>query len=141
MSYESAELAKVSYNTFVTAKITVANVVRQMAQLVGASAADVFTVLQSAGQRLTSASYLGPGLGDGGCHPRDNIALSWLAGKLGLNADLFTALMRQREAYVGWLGDELEAAGGDRPMILLGTAYKPGVRRERAVLAGCSPAS
>lgn len=131
MSYESAELAKVAYNTFVTAKITVANVVQQMAQLAGASADDVFAVLRSAGQRLASASYLGPGMADGGpCHPRDNIALSWLAGEMGLKADLFTALMLQREAYVEWLCDEFTAVASGRPMVLLGTAYKPGVPLE-----------
>ena len=131
LSYESAELAKVAYNTFVGAKVTVANVVQQLAHTVGASAAEVFGVLRSADRRLASPSYLGPGMGDGGpCHPRDNIALSWLAGEVGMGQDLFSALMLQRQAYVEWLADEFTAAAAGRPMVLLGTAYKPGTPLE-----------
>lgn len=131
VSYETAELAKMAYNTFVGAKVTVANVVQQSAHLVGASADDVFAVLRSATRRLASPSYIGPGMGDGGpCHPRDNIALSWLAGELDLGADLFTALMVQREAYIGWLGETFVSAAAGRPLVLLGTAYKPGVSIE-----------
>lgn len=131
MSYESAELTKVTYNTFLGAKVTISNVVQQTADMTGASASDVFAVLRSASRRLASASYLGPGMGDGGpCHPRDNIALSWLARELNLGADLFSALMVQRQHYVEWLADEFVAAAGDRPLVLLGTAYKPGTPLE-----------
>ena len=131
VSYESAELAKVAYNTFVGAKVTVANVVQQLAHSVGASAGEVFGVLRSASRRLASASYVGPGMGDGGpCHPRDNIALSWLAGEVGMGHDLFSALMLQRQAYVEWLAEEFVAAAAGRPMVLLGTAYKPGTPLE-----------
>jgi UDPglucose 6-dehydrogenase len=131
VSYESAELAKVAYNTFIGAKVTVANVTQQLAQMTGASAAEVFEVLRSADRRLASPSYLGPGMGDGGpCHPRDNIALSWLARELGLSRDLFTALMLQRQAYVEWLCDEFTAAAAGRPLVLLGTEYKPGTQLE-----------
>jgi len=70
-------------------------------------------------------------MGDGGpCHPRDNIALSWLAGELGLGADLFTSMMLQRQAYIDWLGDQFVRVAGGRPLVLLGTAYKPGVPLE-----------
>jgi UDPglucose 6-dehydrogenase len=131
VAYESAELAKVAYNTFVGAKVTVANVIQQISQQVGASSSEVFSILRSADQRLNSPSYVGPGMGDGGpCHPRDNIALSWLARELDLGADLFTALMLQRQAYIEWLGQEFTAAAGGRPMVLLGTAYKPGTPLE-----------
>ena len=131
LSYESAELAKVTYNTFIGAKVTISNVVQQTAQMTGASASEVFGVLRSAHRRLASPSYLGPGMGDGGpCHPRDNIALSWLARELNMGADLFSALMLQRQDYVGWLADQFLAAAGDRPLVLLGTAYKPGTPLE-----------
>jgi UDPglucose 6-dehydrogenase len=131
MSYESAELAKVTYNTFVGLKVAISNVVQQTAHMTGASASDVFAVLRSANRRLASASYLGPGMGDGGpCHPRDNIALSWLARELNMGADLFSALMLQRQDYVEWLTSEFLAAAGDRPLVLLGTAYKPGTPLE-----------
>lgn len=127
IGYESAELAKVIYNTFVSAKVTIGNVVQMISHDVGASATDVFDVIRSADRRLVSSAYLGPGLGDGGpCHPRDNVALSWFARELGYGADLFSAVMESREGYIEWLCDRLIEAAGDRPIVLLGTAFKPG---------------
>lgn len=61
------------------------------------------------------------------CHPRDNIALSWLARKLDLSYDIFEAAMRQRENHARWLCELMEQAAEERglPMAILGTAYKP----------------
>lgn len=131
MDVESAELAKVVYNTFISAKVTVANVVQRMAHEVGADAGAVYDVINAADRRILSPAYIGPGMGDGGpCHPRDNIALSWLARTVGDSADLFTAVMRSRQAYVEWLGDLFVELAGDLPMVLLGTAFKPGTDLE-----------
>ena len=127
VSYETAELAKVIYNTCVSAKVAVANTVQRLACEVGASAGDVFRVLGAADRRLASAAYLGTGMGDGGpCHPRDNIALSWLGRRLDLGADLFGALMQVRQSYVEWLAGTFVRAAGGLPLVILGTAYKPG---------------
>lgn len=127
VSIETAELAKVVYNTFVSAKVTISNVVQRMAHETGADTGDVFRIVRAADRRLMGPAYIGPGMADGGpCHPRDNIALSWLMGRAGAGADLFGDLMRSRQAYVEWLGNRfLELAGG-LPLVLLGTAYKPG---------------
>ena len=39
-----------------------------------------------------------PGMGDGGaCHPRDNIALRYMAHKLHLGYDLFATIMDARD--------------------------------------------
>jgi len=44
--------------------------------------------------RIISDKYLSGGMGDGGaCHPRDNIALSWLSKKLNLSYDWFEHIM------------------------------------------------
>lgn len=127
VSYESAELAKVIYNTFISAKVTISNLAQWIADEMGADAADVFRILRSADQRLVSEAYIGPGMGDGGpCHPRDNIALSWLFRRLGGGGDLFTDVMRARQAYVEWLARRFRELAGPRQLILLGTAFKPG---------------
>jgi UDPglucose 6-dehydrogenase len=89
---------------------------------------EVTTALALADRRLISDAYLTAGMGDGGgCHPRDNIALSWLARKLDLSFDLFEAAMLQREAHADWLVDLVEAEAQNRrlPIGILGTAYKP----------------
>jgi UDPglucose 6-dehydrogenase len=69
-------------------------------------------------------------MGDGGgCHPRDNIALSWLARELELSYDLFEALMVCRERQTEWLADvivdEQNSRSEYRPIELMGKAYKP----------------
>jgi UDPglucose 6-dehydrogenase len=49
-------------------------------------------------KRIASGEYMKAGMGDGGtCHPRDNIALRWLADNLGLGYDLFESIMTARE--------------------------------------------
>jgi UDPglucose 6-dehydrogenase len=43
------------------------------------------------------------GMSDGGgCHPRDNIALSWLAEKAGMSHNIWDDLMTAREDYEAW---------------------------------------
>jgi UDPglucose 6-dehydrogenase len=82
-----------------------------------------------ADQRIISPAYMRGGMGDGGgCHPRDNIALSWLARKVGLSYDLFSALMECREAQSEWLAwnvDLESIRNPGLPIKLLGKAYKP----------------
>ena len=44
--------------------------------------------------RILGPAYMKAGMGDGGgCHPRDNIALRYMAENLGLGYDLFDAIM------------------------------------------------
>jgi UDPglucose 6-dehydrogenase len=69
-------------------------------------------------------------MGDGGgCHPRDNIALSWLARELGLSYDFFESLMIARERQTQWLAELMEAHDppGKVPMlkVILGKSFKP----------------
>jgi len=71
-------------------------------------------------------AYMKPGMGDGGpCHPRDNIALRWLADKLKLGYDLFDSIMRAREVQAENLARELCSHG--LPVVILGKSFKPGV--------------
>lgn len=136
----NAELVKVLYNTFISLKIVFANTAMELAHRVGADVDAVTDALCLATQRLISPMYLSGGMGDGGaCHPRDNIALSWLAGVVGLSYDLFGNLMRAREAHSDFLIDLIYQYGqqnGDwLPVVLLGESFK----RNSAITAG-SPA-
>lgn len=64
------------------------------------------------------------------CHPRDQIALSWLAHHLNLSYDLFGAMVHARESQTEWLAKlclELSERGDEKlPVIVLGRAYKAG---------------
>jgi UDPglucose 6-dehydrogenase len=98
-----------------------------MAHETGADASEVFRIIRAADQRLLSDAYIGPGMGDGGpCHPRDNVALSWLARRTGMGSDIFTAVMEARQAYVEWLGEQFIEVSAGMPLVLLGTAFKQG---------------
>ena len=128
MSYEEAELVKVSYNTFISMKIVFANTVGEIADKVGANADVVTSALSRANRRLTSPMYLTAGVGDGGaCHPRDNIAMSWLAKKLNLSVDPFEFVTRARESQTYRIANIVKNLSGEHglPIVILGKAYKP----------------
>ena len=104
---DEAELIKVSYNTFITMKICLANTVTEMShKLNNVNTDNVMSALKLANQRLISDKYLNGGMGDGGgCHPRDNIALSWLSREVDLSYDWYENLMISREKHTEWLAD------------------------------------
>jgi UDPglucose 6-dehydrogenase len=88
-----AELAKIALNTFVTTKISYANMIGEMAEQLGADAERVCYVIGS-DHRIGNA-YLRPGGAyRGPCFPRDNRALAALASRLGTTADLAEATDR-----------------------------------------------
>ena len=105
MSIASAELTKVSYNTYISTKIAFANTVMEICDHIpSADCDDVIDALSKATTRLISPAYMRGGMGDGGgCHPRDNIAMSWLADELGLSHNLFDNIMMCRENQTKFL--------------------------------------
>lgn len=126
-SIEEAEIAKVLYNTFISTKIAFANTAMELCHHVpGADVDVVLGVLQEGHDRIISRKYLGAGMGDGGgCHPRDNIALSHLSEKMGLSFDWFRQVLEQRERQTEWLASLVEAHRADRRILLLGRSFKP----------------
>jgi len=64
-------------------------------------------------------------MGDGGgCHPRDNIALSWLSEKVNLSFNWYDNLMKCREYQTEWLADLIIENKNDLPIIILGKTFK-----------------
>jgi UDPglucose 6-dehydrogenase len=127
LSLVDAEVAKIAVNTFVTTKISYANMLAEICeQLPGANAAEV---TQAVGlDTRIGAKYLRPGTAYGGpCFPRDNVALSALARSLGVSADLAEATdrinRRQGEHIAGIVRAHLTEGGR---VAVLGLTYKPG---------------
>ncbi len=88
MSLENAELTKISVNTFVTTKITFANMLAEICEKLPGGDVDVVTNALGLDSRI-GRKYLTGSIGYGGpCFPRDNVALSYIAGKLGVRAGL-----------------------------------------------------
>ena len=127
-SIEEAEMIKVTYNTYITMKICLANVVMEAShKLNNINCDNVMKALSLADQRLMSSKYLSGGMGDGGgCHPRDNIALSWLAQKLDLSYDWYENLMICRENQTEWLADLIvnKYKESNLPIVILGKTFK-----------------
>jgi UDPglucose 6-dehydrogenase len=130
---ENAELIKMAYNTYISTKISFANTLMELCHRLPNTDVDAVTdALALADTRLMSPRYLRGGMGDGGgCHPRDNIALSWLAGRLGLSYDWFGQVMQCREDQTTWLVDLVEAhhrrrGYPHRRVGLYGRAFKGG---------------
>lgn len=130
VSVESAELIKVAYNSFIGLKLAFISTMQEICHRLGCAADvdDVTTAIQLATRRLISGQYLRAGMGDGGgCHPRDQIAMSSLARRLDLSSDIFEFTIQAREKHADWLVDLIEAEhkATGLPIRMLGRAYKP----------------
>jgi UDPglucose 6-dehydrogenase len=130
-TWDEAEAIKIFYNTFISTKIGLVNMIQDVAMKSGNINVDVVTdALSNATMRIISSKYLTAGMGDAGpCHPRDNIALRWLAEHLDLGYDIFDTVMHAREKqaenlaiYLTDLADE-----NNMPIVIHGKAYKPDV--------------
>jgi len=130
-TWDEAECIKVFYNTFISAKIGLVNMIQDVAVLQGNINVDVVTsALAHSSMRIMGPKYMTAGLGDAGpCHPRDNIALSFLAEKLDLGYDLFGAIMHAREKQAQLMAQILvrQAKLHNLPIFIHGKAYKPDV--------------
>lgn len=126
-TWDEAEAIKIFYNTFISAKIALVNMIQDLAECNGHMNVDIVTeAIAKSTQRIMGPAYMKAGMGDGGpCHPRDNIALSWLAQKLNLGYDIFGAITHSREQQAKRLAQKLLSI--DNNIVILGKAYKPGV--------------
>ncbi len=127
MAIENAELTKIALNTFVTVKITFANMIADLCERLPGGDVDVVTDALGFDRRV-GRHYLKGGLGYGGpCFPRDNLALGFLARTLGTEAPLAAVTDAMNRASAGRAAERLEALlGPGRTVAVLGLAYKPG---------------
>lgn len=133
MSVVSAELTKVAYNLAISSKIVFANALMEIAHKTGADVDDVTDTLALGTKRITSGRYMHGGLGDGGaCHPRDAIAMTYLADSLDLSADPFGFVSEARERQSHWLAYLVaqQAKNTRLPIVVCGRAYKRGTAIE-----------
>lgn len=77
VSYEEAELIKMSYNTFIGVKIMLANTLTEMCHKVGGDVDVVTGALTLATDRIISGRYMRGGMGDGGhCFPPGELIMT-----------------------------------------------------------------
>ena len=142
-TWEEAESMKVFYNTFITTKLCLVNMIQDAAMAIGHMNVDRVTdALKYSSDRIMGPKYMTAGLGDGGgCHPRDNIALRCLAERGEFGYDLFDAIMFTREKQAENMAKFFEKIGVDTSttISILGKGFKPGVDQEYgspAILVG-----
>lgn len=130
-TWDDAEAIKIFYNTFISTKISLVNMIMDVAEKNGNMNTDVVTgALERSTYRILGPAYMKAGMGDGGgCHPRDNIALRYMAKEYDLGYDLFDAIMKSRELQAKNIAKKLIELHGENelPIVILGESYKPGV--------------
>ena len=130
-TWDECEAIKIFYNTYISAKVGIVNMIQDFAMKIGNINVDVVTnALARSTMRLQGPKYMTAGMGDAGaCHPRDNIALRWLAEHYDVGYDLFDTIMHAREIQarnLAWfLVNQSDTTG--LPIVIHGKAYKPDV--------------
>ena len=126
MSIISAELTKISVNSYITMKISFTNQLRMIAEQF--PKADINMILDAIGtDTRIGKNYLRAGLSFGGpCFPRDNRLLAFTARQNGLQAPLAEASDRVNELTKENLLERVTQTvkpGGT--ILVLGMSYKP----------------
>lgn len=126
MNFVNAELTKLAVNTFVTTKISFANMLARICERLPGANVDVVTGALGLDSRIGSKYLKGAVSYGGPCFPRDNLALIALAKKIGAPADIAETTDRFNRWQIQWLADIIQGhlKGGDTVGIL-GLTYKP----------------
>ena len=126
MSFANAELTKLALNTFVTTKISYANMLAEICEHLDDGNVDVVTNALGLDTRI-GRKYLKGSVGYGGpCFPRDNKAITAMCQQLGITAPLPLATDEINRHQVPRLHQAVISrlpSGGTAG--ILGLAYKP----------------
>jgi UDPglucose 6-dehydrogenase len=126
MNWINAEITKLAVNTYVTTKISYANMIGEVCDNIQGADVDVVTAAVGKDSRIGSR-YLKGALGYGGpCFPRDNRAFAALARSIGTSADIAVATdtINQRQVdRIIRIARRLVTKGAS--IAVLGMAYKP----------------
>ncbi|MCG8613851.1 MAG: nucleotide sugar dehydrogenase [Pseudomonadales bacterium] len=126
MTFTSAELTKLCVNTFVTTKISFANMVAEYCEHLEGAEAEIVMDAVGSDSRI-GKKYLQGAIGYGGpCFPRDNRAFYALGQEFGLQADLAKASDTINNHQVVRLKKTInQIAQNKHTVAILGLAYKP----------------
>lgn len=126
MGMANAEVTKLAVNTFVTTKISYANMLAEICERLDGGNVDEVTTALGMDTRI-GPKYLKGSLGYGGpCFPRDNVALTTLCQQLGVTAPLPRATDRINQHQVPRLCQMIKAAlPADGRVGIVGLSYKP----------------
>lgn len=128
MSIISAEITKISLNSYITMKISFANTLSNICESIPNANIDDITKALGADKRI-SPYYLKGGLSYGGpCFPRDNRAFAAFAQKFGVEAKLAKITDEVNKSQISHLADlvlKYIQENSNNVISILGLAYKP----------------
>jgi UDPglucose 6-dehydrogenase len=126
MNFVNAEITKLAVNTYITTKISYANMIARLCERMPGADAHVVTGALGLDARI-GPGYLKGAVSYGGpCFPRDNRALAALAARVGAFADLAEATDKFNRAQVKWVADLVKVHySGGGAIGILGLTYKP----------------
>jgi UDPglucose 6-dehydrogenase len=126
MNFVNAELTKIAVNTYVTTKISYANMLADICDRIAGADVDVVTQAVGSDSRI-GGRYLRGAIGYGGpCFPRDNVAFASLARSLGAPADLAEATDTVNRYQVERVVRAVQARLPEGGTVgILGLSYKP----------------
>lgn len=126
MNFVNAELTKISVNTYVTMKISFANMVSEICDALAGADVDVVTAALGQDTRIGRKYLRGATAYGGPCFPRDTIAFATLARQSGVEASLAAATHAVNERQLTRIAGILtERTAPDDRIAILGLAYKP----------------
>jgi UDPglucose 6-dehydrogenase len=127
MSFVNAEICKLAINSFVTTKISFANMIAEACDHLPFADAEVALRAVGADSRI-GHGYLRSAVGYGGpCFPRDNIAFAAMARGLGIQFELVAATNATNRRQLQRLCAIVKArANRGATIAILGVSYKPG---------------
>ncbi len=126
MNLVNAELTKLAVNTFVTTKISFANMLARICEKTPGGNSDVVTQALGSDSRI-GRKFLKGAIGYGGpCFPRDNKALATAARKAGVTATIAEATDSFNSQQTIFLENLVQQHLPDNGTVsILGLAYKP----------------
>lgn len=127
MTWVNAEIAKIAVNTFVTTKISYANMLGEICEQLPGGDVDVVTDAIGVDRRIGHA-YLRGAVGYGGpCFPRDNAALLAAAAQAGTRAEIAVATDALNRRQVERVASIVRTHATPRQhrIGVLGLSYKP----------------
>ena len=109
MSYESAELTKISINMYLISSVITTNKIAEICEELGANWSDIIPALQL-DNRIGKHAYLKPGLGiSGGNLERDLFTITSISNNYNLDDSLFQSWNKISEYKKSWAWKKLKS--------------------------------
>ena len=126
MNFVNAEITKLSVNTYITTKMSYANMLARLCERLPEADVNVVTDALGLDTRIGSKYLKGAVSYGGPCFPRDNRAFAALAARVGAFSDLAQATDVFNRAQISYFaGIAKQHLSGKTPLGILGLTYKP----------------